>query len=226
MAHMHVCLFDIDGTLLRSGGAGKAAIEAALTAEFGVEVHTHVEYSGRTDRAIGRDLFRHHGIADTRENWRRLVAGYLARLPASLNTHQGEVMPGIAALLEHLVAREATAVGLLTGNIREGARVKLGHFGLYEHFAFGGFGDEHFDRDDVAQEALAAAEQHVGRALLRERIWVIGDTPLDVRCARAIGARVAAVATGWHSLAELQASRPDLLLEDFSDPAPLLECLR
>src|SRR5437764_10623667 len=99
---MHVCLFDIDGTLIKSGGAGKAAIESALTEEFGVRLRGDVPYSGRTDRAIGRDLFLLHGIEATPENWQRLVAGYLARLPGCLGRHPGRVMHGITTLLQRL----------------------------------------------------------------------------------------------------------------------------
>ena len=92
------------------------------------------------------------------------------------------MLPGIAALLEGLRGREDVRIGLLTGNIRAGAKAKLGHFGLYEYFAFGGFGDDHFDRDDVAREALAAVHLHCNGAAHADRIWVIGDTPLDVQC--------------------------------------------
>jgi phosphoglycolate phosphatase-like HAD superfamily hydrolase len=222
---MHILLWDIDGTLLSSGGAGKAAIEGALCQEFGVSIRGQVPYSGRTDRAICRDLLELHELEDSTENWRRLVAGYLKRLPSALASHRGAVLPGVAALLEQLRARGRAALGLLTGNLREGARLKLGHYGLFEHFAFGGFGDHHLDRDEVAREALEAARAHLNGSVHLERTWVIGDTPLDVRCARAIGARVAAVATGWHSLAELEAARPDLLLPDLSDPRPLLDRL-
>src|SRR5207302_7838486 len=130
---------------------------------------------------------------------------------------KGRVLPGIADLLAHLRQRDQVAVGLLTGNVRAGAQVKLGHFGLFEHFSFGGFGDHHFDRDDVAREALAAVRAHVHPEVTPDRIWVIGDTPLDVRCARAIGANVLAVATGTHTLAELAAAAPDLVLKDLSD---------
>lgn len=223
---MIVCLFDIDGTLLNSGGAGKAAIEGALADEFQVRVRGRVEYSGRTDRAIGQDLFRLHGIDETAANWQRLLSAYLARLPVTLAQHQGRVMPGIAALLDHLAELEHVAVGLLTGNVRAGAALKLGHFRLSEYFTFGGFGDEHFDRDDVARDALKAAEQHLASPIERDWLWVIGDTPLDVRCARAIGARVAAVATGWHPREELEKAQPDLVLTDLSDPEPLLRLLR
>jgi phosphoglycolate phosphatase-like HAD superfamily hydrolase len=222
---MIVCLFDIDGTLLASGGAGKAALESAFTEEFGVSLREQIPYSGRTDRAIARDLLQIHDLDDTPTNREKLVAGYLARLPKSLNSHQGRVLPGILALLKELSARDDIAVGLLTGNIRAGARVKLGHFQLFEHFAFGGFGDHHYDRDDVAREALAETRAHLGKAVSPERIWVIGDTPLDVQCARAIGAKVLAVATGLHTSEQLRASSPDLTLADLSDPSSFLEQL-
>jgi phosphoglycolate phosphatase len=219
---MHVCLFDIDGTLLNSGGAGKAAIEAALVEDFEVTLRFQVPYSGRTDRAIARDLLQLHGIETTMENWQRLARGYLTRLPSSLRENRGTVCRGVPALLDILAGHERMAIGLLTGNIRDGARLKLGHFDLYHHFAFGGFGDLHFERDDVAREALAAVRVHVHREHRADRIWVIGDTPLDVQCARAIGARAVAVATGWHTMEQLHASAPDLILPDLDDPAPLL----
>src|SRR5436190_13046223 len=123
---MQICLFDIDGTLLNSGGAGKAAIETALVEDFRVTIHTQVPYSGRTDRAIGRDLLQLHGIEATDLNWQRLVDGYLARLPAALTRNNGTVLPGIANLLETLSNRGDVLIGLLTGNIRRGAKAKLG----------------------------------------------------------------------------------------------------
>jgi phosphoglycolate phosphatase-like HAD superfamily hydrolase len=223
---MHVCLFDIDGTLILSGGAGKAAMERALLSEFGVaRLRGGVPFSGRTDRVIARDLLRLHGVADAPDNWPRLRDAYLRHLPGCLASHQGRVLPGIDVLLEHLSGRGDVAVGLLTGNIRDGARLKLGHYNLFHHFAFGGFGDHHLERDDVAREALAVARQHCNGTAELEEIWVIGDTPLDVSCARAIGAQVVAVATGWHSLAELTAAGPDLLVKDLSDAAPFLALL-
>jgi phosphoglycolate phosphatase-like HAD superfamily hydrolase len=154
-----------------------------------------------------------------------LIAAYLRNLPESLATRGGRVLPGIAALLETLSKRTDVAVGLLTGNVRAGAKVKLGHFGLFEYFAFGGFGDHHLDRDEVAREALAEVEQRFNGKHSSERIWVIGDTPLDIRCARAIGARAVAVATGWHSEEELTQHEPDLLLATLEDPGKLLDKL-
>jgi phosphoglycolate phosphatase-like HAD superfamily hydrolase len=220
---MHICLFDIDGTLLSSGGAGKAAMEAALEAEFAViRSSGGVPFSGRTDRAITQDLFHFHGIEWSAANWERFLAAYLDHLPGCLANHQGRVLPGIAELLEDIHGRDRFALGLLTGNVRDGARLKLGHYGLFDYFAFGGFGDHHMDRNDVAQEALAVIHSQFNGSSDIRSIWVIGDTPLDIRCARAIGAQAIAVATGTHSLDELAAERPDLLVPDFSDAAPLL----
>lgn len=223
---MHICLFDIDGTLISSGGAGKKALEAAVVETFGI---THaletLSLSGRTDLAILHDVLRLHGIEETQENWQRLSASYLKNLPAALASGSGRILPGIAELLDHLKDREDVGVGLLTGNIRAGARVKLGHFGLFEYFAFGGYGDRHLDRDDVAREAFEEVRNRWNGTVRSDRIWVIGDTPLDVRCARAIGAQVVAVATGWHPREELAGHQPDLLFDDLSDAGPFLERL-
>ena len=225
---MHVCLFDIDGTLITSGGAGKAALEAALLSEFGVNHGMDkVELSGRTDRAIISDLFRFHNVDETPAARERLVSAYLAHLPSCLARLQGRVLPGIAEFLDHLADRDEIAVGLLTGNVRAGARLKLGHYGLMHHFPFGGFGDHYHDRDEVAQEALREIQSRFDGTVSPDRIWVIGDTPLDVQCARSIGARVAAVATGWHSLEELTACSPDVVLPDLSNPERgSMSCLR
>ena len=223
---MHVVLFDIDGTLVKSGGAGKAAMEAALASAFALPADTvDVPFSGRTDRSIGGDLFRHYGIEPTLANWDRFLHDYLAHLPGCLARHTGHVLPGIAALIAGLSARADVLLGLLTGNIREGARLKLTHFGLFHFFQCGGFGDGHLERDDVARAALADVRRH-HPAVDPARVLVVGDTPLDVQCARAIGARVAAVATGWHSLDELAATGPDLALPDLADPTPLLAMIQ
>lgn len=220
---MHICLFDIDGTILLSAGAGKASLEIALADEFGItRIVDKLQLSGRTDRAIIADLFRLHLVKDTVDNRRRLCDAYLHHLPRCLATHPARVLPGIADLLAHLDGREDAMVGLLTGNLRAGAQAKLRHFGLDHYFAFGAYGDHHLDRDDVAREALAEARGRLNGSVRPDRLWVIGDTPLDIRCARAIGARAVAVATGWNSPEELAEHRPDLLLSDLADPQSLL----
>jgi phosphoglycolate phosphatase-like HAD superfamily hydrolase len=219
---MYVCLFDIDGTLLASGGAGKSALEEALAEEFGIRSVMHkINLSGRTDRAIVHDLLSLSGLEDNSENRARMLTAYLKHLPGCLARGNGTVLPGVQVLLEMLCSRSDMVVGLLTGNVRAGARLKLGHFGLAEYFAFGGYGDEHHCRDDVAREALRAVKTHLKGDVDPRRICVIGDTPYDVRCARAIGAKVVAVLTGYHDRAEMIACKPDVLLDDLRDPAPL-----
>jgi len=220
---MHVILFDIDGTLIRSGGAGKAAMEEALRTEFGVrDIVDRVPYTGRTDPSISRDLLSVHGLEPSEGNIARLRDAYLGHLPECLRKNEGIVLPGIKALLDRLRTVNSVTVGLLTGNIREGARRKLSHYDLWDYFAFGSFADGIHDRDDVARSALGEIARHMGHEVSPERIWVIGDTPLDVQCARAIGARAVAVATGWHSVDELRASQADWVLPDLDQPDDLL----
>lgn len=215
---MHVCLFDIDGTLIHTGGAGKAALFEALRSAFDIaRPHEKVEIHGRTDRGITRDLFLHHGIDDCPEHWHRFRDAYLRHLPEMMAQREGAVLPGIVPLLDRLRSRDDVLVGLLTGNTRRGASLKLRHFGLDQYFDLGGFGDDHVDRIDVAREALAVVTSRMNGAVDVNRMWVIGDTPGDVRCGRAIGAKVIAVATGDSTHEELAATNPDHLAKDFSD---------
>lgn len=224
---MHICLFDIDGTLISSGGAGKAALEAALASEFGVEgLDDTYSLSGRTDRSIVTDLVAMYKLDPVSSTAQRLSDAYLRHLPEYLRTKTSRILPGITTLLDHLRQRDDVALGLLTGNIRKGAHIKLTHFGLWDYFPFGGFGDDHLDRDDVAREALCKAHECLNGKSIHGQVWVIGDTPLDIRCARAIGAQVVAVATGWHTTTELAVYAPDILLEDLADASPLLNRLQ
>jgi phosphoglycolate phosphatase-like HAD superfamily hydrolase len=125
-------------------------------------------------------------------------------------------------MLSHLHPHPRVVLGLLTGNVRSGARHKLGHFGLWDYFRCGGFGDEHYERDDVARMAMSEVRAHLGREIDAGDVWVIGDTPLDVQCARAVGAKVVAVATGWHPIEELAEHNPDYLFADLSEAEELL----
>jgi len=222
---MHIFLFDIDGTLINTGGAGGAALLEAFGELFGVEATGGVQFSGRTDRAIGKDLFELHGVENSEANWARLRQEYLTRLANFLPQRRGSVLPGIEPLLKKLSQLERVALGLLTGNLRDGARLKLEHFRLFHHFAFGGYGDDHCDRNQVAESALAAAQDHVRDNVVVDQLWVIGDTPLDIRCARWIQARVLAVATGTHPREELAEYEPDVLLDDLSDSDHVLSLI-
>lgn len=223
---MVVVLFDIDGTLISTGGAGLESLRTALREEFQVGEPRDVPVSGRTDRGIARQLFQTHGIADTEPHWERFREAYLLALAEWLPRKAGRVLPGVIELIEALSRRESTLMGLLTGNIRAGAQLKLGHYGLAQHFDFGGFGDRHAHRNGVAEEALAESRtraQATGQA--PRSVWVIGDTPLDIECARAIGARCVAVGTGSFSAAELAAHEPDLAIPDLSGWQRVLEML-
>jgi phosphoglycolate phosphatase len=219
---MYVLLFDIDGTLLRSGGAGQAAMEAAVAREFGHDrPATGLTTAGRTDFAITSELFAHYGLAVDEPTWRRFQEAYLELLPSHLAGKSGLVLPGVLHLLELLAAREDVAVGLLTGNFERGAQMKLAHFALEHHFTFGSYGDHHTSRDDVARQALRHIQREHPHVPV-ERVWVIGDTPADIQCARAIGAKVLAVATGMFPAVELAAHGPDLLRDSLANPADWL----
>lgn len=222
---MRALLFDIDGTLISSGGAGGAALREAFREAFDVAEPADVPFAGRTDRGIGSNLFGEHQIEDSETNWEKLRAGYLERLPFHLTQREGRVLEGVAALLERLSELSDVAIGLLTGNTAHGACLKLSHYGLYQHFSFGGFGDKHRHRDDVARVALQEAELQVNGNARPESVWVIGDTTLDVACARAIDANVLAVATGVHTAAELSDAKPDVLLPNLADTEKVLELL-
>lgn len=209
-----VLLFDIDGTLVRTGGAGKAAVEAALVNRFGVtELRDGIPFSGRTDPAILSELLALHDIEANSSNLAAFTEAYLNQLPDQLKRMNGQPCPGVRELLLKL---SHLPLGLLTGNTQRGAEHKLRHFGLWHHFRFGAFGDLHTDRDDVARSAFDCLREH-HRDVRCENIWVIGDTPLDVKCAKVIGAKSVAVATGWDSLETLQQTGADLVLESLAD---------
>jgi phosphoglycolate phosphatase-like HAD superfamily hydrolase len=223
---MHICFLDIDGTLVLTGGAGQTAFARTLAEEFGIDqIDRTVAFAGRSDRAIAMDLFRSHGVAPTVENWLRFCTGYLPRLEETLATHQGSVLPGVVTFLSTLAARGDVAMGLLTGNVREGARRKLGHYGLWHHFPFGGFGDEHTERCDIAAAALEAARQHLNGESHGGQVIVIGDTVHDIQCGRSIGALCVAVPTGNTAVEALRAGEPDLLVDTLEDFAPILALL-
>jgi len=218
---MHVLLFDIDGTLINSGGAGGVALRRMLQSEFGVADPPQFPLHGCTDRGIAYDYFTQCDIENTPENWIRFRDGYLKNLTVALPEIVGHVLPGVTTLLEQLAQRSDVVLGLLTGNVEAGAKAKLTHYKLFHHFHFGGFGDEHPDRDDVARMAHRAAVSHLGHSPQVEKIWVIGDTPADIRCGRAIQAQCVAVATGMHTEEQLGAAGPDLLLPNLSEATKL-----
>ncbi len=208
---IRVILFDIDGTLITTGGAGVRAFGHAFASEFNLPRATEsLSFAGRTDTGLVREVFTANGIKPTPKNLRRFFAAYTQQLEQMLAACTGRICPGVETLLDGLKRLQpAPLLGLLTGNIRPGAELKLRHYGLWEHFAFGAYGDEHAERNKVALSARRHSRRLLGRGLKSEQILVIGDTPRDIECARAIGAKVLAVATGEHSMEDLQAHQPD-----------------
>jgi phosphoglycolate phosphatase-like HAD superfamily hydrolase len=213
---VRLALFDIDGTLIRTGGAGVRAFARTLECQFGIPNGTgHVRFGGRTDPSLVREIFEHHGIPTTPENLQRFLDTYVFILDALLAPGEGAACPGVHDLLRALRGlAQPPAIGLLTGNIRLGAEIKLRRYGLWEEFVVGGFGDDDEDRDVIAAVARDRGSVLLGSPLRGNEILVVGDTPRDIQCGRAIGARILAVATGGASFDELRAHQPDWLLED------------
>ncbi|MCY4639103.1 MAG: HAD family hydrolase [Chloroflexi bacterium] len=221
---MRLLLFDIDGTLIESGGAGRAALAGAAAAELGLTGLAGVAFAGRSDRAIIQDVLALADVEPTPAAVDRLAAAYLARLPGTLSSHRGRILGGVVELLDALRESPA-ALGLATGNLRRGAELKLRHYGLWERFPAGGFGDHSPERPAIVTEAIRALAAARGVEPSPARAVVIGDTPHDVTAGRAAGARVLAVATGRHAEEDLRESGADLVLPDLTDPAAVLDFL-
>ena len=216
-------LWDIDGTLVTSGGAGARALRTALHHVFAIDGPLDdIDFAGRTDRWILRTILQKFALPASEENLRRLLDAYLTTLPSELANPHARVLPGIPALLAATAGQPGFAQGLLTGNVRRGAQTKLAHHGLWDHFPFGAFGDDGELRPDLGPHALRRARDHTGTDFPAHRVWIIGDTAHDIACARTLSARVLAVATGGHPLAALAAHRPDALLADLTDTAAVL----
>jgi phosphoglycolate phosphatase-like HAD superfamily hydrolase len=213
---VRLVLFDIDGTLVHTGGAGVKAFATVFATEFGAHGGTErMKFAGRTDVNLVREFFGLHGIPATSTNFERFFDRYVHWLDHILAHSKADECPGVRAFITDLqTLPEPPLLGLLTGNIRLGAEIKLRHFGLWDYFETGGFADDHEDRNHIAGVAKQRGSRVLGRELSGDEIVVIGDTPLDIRCGRAIGARVLAVATGGARYAELEAHRPDWVVED------------
>lgn len=211
-------LFDIDGTLLTSGGAGERALRLGFRDRFGIDDDlSSVEIAGRTDSGIVREMLAAHRLPATPENIAAFLDGYLHHLAEEIPRTPGRLLPGILPLLDALQPRADIVLALLTGNLARGAEIKLRHYGVWHYFEFGAFADDHHDRNQLGPFAQARARAQRGIEFPPERIFVLGDTPHDIACARAIGAKVIAIATGKFSQADLAAHAPDFLFEDLGD---------
>jgi phosphoglycolate phosphatase-like HAD superfamily hydrolase len=216
---IRVVLFDIDGTLIQSGGAGERAFARVCETEFGVlNGAARLHFAGRTDPSIVREFFQQHRIEPTSENFRRFFHHYLFHLDQLLGQLEGSVLPGVHELIRELNALpQPPLAGLLTGNIRPGAQLKLSRYQLWTSFRMGAFGDDHEDRNHIAAIARERAGRLLGETPAGEQILVIGDTPRDIECARAIGACSLAVATGRYTLDQLQGEAPTWAVTTLAD---------
>ena len=226
MEMVRLVLFDIDGTLVHTGGAGVKAFARVFATEFqATEGFSSLKFAGRTDVSLVREFFQLHGIPPSPGNFERFFERYVFWLDHILSSTSNRMCPGIHPFIEQLrQLPKPPALGLLTGNIRLGAEIKLRHFGLWDHFEIGGFADDAEDRDHIAKVAKKRGTGLLGRRLAGKDVLVIGDTPLDIRCGRAIGAKVLAVATGGANLEALQEHKPDWAVADLTQITPQAVC--
>lgn len=227
---MKLVLFDIDGTLLSSQGAGKRAMQTALSTTFGSSGDPTYRYDGKTDRQIVRDLMRGHGHADEYidEKMDALLTLYLEGLSGEVESGERvpRTLPGIPQLLDELEAKKNVTLGLLTGNVEAGAKVKLAAAGVdVSRFRVNAFGSDHEHRPELPGVAQRRATDFLGRELAGDSIYVIGDTPADIRCGDKIGARAIGVATGHYSVEDLSQHEPYAVFENLADTSAVVSVI-
>ncbi len=216
-------LWDIDGTIIATQGAGEAAMDLAMLEVFGINGRLNdIDYSGRTDPLLGRMICQHYGISETPEKVSAFVDSYVRNLASILAEKPATLLPGME-VLKTLGNRPDCLQGLLTGNVRAGGKCKLSSVSAWQHFAFGSFADNCFDRNELAPKALKLASQQFGVVFAPDQVFVIGDTPRDIECGQVIAAQTIGVATGKYSVEELEDAGADHVFEDLSDTVAFLE---
>lgn len=227
---MRIVLFDIDGTLLKSGGVGRVAMERALSSVFGSTGRAEYHYDGKTDRQIVRDLMKHEGFSDDEidQQMDALLGQYVSGLTEELasGTRNVLLLPGVVELLDALERQDNVVIGLLTGNIQQGARAKLTAAGIDpSRFKVNAFGSDHEHRPKLPAVAQQRARELLGIHVEGNRLVVIGDTPADIQCGEEIGARAIGVATGRYSVADLARYNPYAVFESLADTNALLRSI-
>lgn len=216
-------LFDIDGTLVETGGAGVQSLKDVLQNQFAITDDLHgIEIAGMTDTGIVHQILRKQEIPVTPETTAAFLDLYVEFLARELTQRRGRILPGVQELLPRLQTRPQNVLGLLTGNVERGAKLKLAHYGLWDFFEFGAFADDHHERNALGPFAQKRARARHAIDFAAAEIDVIGDTPHDIACGKAIGARTIAVTTGNFSRAQLAEHEPDRIVEDFSDVEAVL----
>jgi phosphoglycolate phosphatase len=227
---MKLVLFDIDGTLLSSEGMGRASMQRALDEVFGSPGDPAYRYDGKTDRQIVREVMRLEGHSDEHIDSRmeKLMELYLEGLRAGAKSGKFNVKPlaGVPEILDALEARDDVVLGLLTGNIAPGARIKLGAAGIDpERFRVNAFGSDHENRPELPGIAQRRANEVLGLSIAGDRLVVIGDTPADIECGRSLGARSIGVASGHYTVEQLKAHNPYAALPSLVDTQRALEAI-
>jgi phosphoglycolate phosphatase-like HAD superfamily hydrolase len=223
-------LFDIDGTILWTDGAGRRAIHVALTEVFGSIGPSDYWFDGKTDRQIVRDLMRMDGHADDHIDGRmeRLLERYVERLEAELADpgYSARLLDGVPELLDALEARDDIVLGLLTGNVEAGARAKLRSVGIDpDRFRIGAFGSDHEHRPALPAIAQQRMRETLGVDIAGDDVIVIGDTPADIECARSVKARAIGVATGRYPVEELARHGAVAVFPDLSDTSAVVRAI-
>lgn len=227
---MKLVLFDIDGTILWTSGAGRRAMEGAMHAAFGAHGPASYRYDGKTDIQIVRESMREAGVPDAMidAQLEAIMADYLTRLVAELE-HPGARLvryDGVMELLDAIEAREDRILGLLTGNLVEGAAHKLRAVGIApERFQLGAYGSDHEHRHELPGIAVQRAKESLGLHVEGHQVIIIGDTPNDIHCGRPIGARAIAVATGHYSVEDLRQHDPAFVFADLSDTTAVMRAI-
>ncbi len=220
-------LFDIDGTLLDSGGAGIKALEQAMFELAGIRNgFAGIECAGKTDRSIIKEALLKRGQSADEDALGGFIARYVSYLKDTVFNDRGHVKQGVNELLAALSLEPDISVGLLTGNVEPGARIKLERFSLHHHFTVGAFGCDEEDRNKLLPIAVARHKDKHGLHVEYPDCLVIGDTPRDVLCAQVYGARSLAVATGPYSMEQLAPAAADLTLVDLTDTEEIMRWIK
>ncbi|HEY3112509.1 MAG TPA: HAD family hydrolase [Gemmatimonadaceae bacterium] len=227
---MRLVLFDIDGTLLNSGGLGRASMQRALGMVFGSPGNPAYRYDGKTDKQIVRDVMRLEGHSDEHIDSRmeKLIELYLEGLRTGAKSGKFNVRPleGVVELLDALEAREDVVLGLLTGNVQPGARTKLSAAGINpDRFRVNAFGSDHEHRPELPAIAQRRASETLGLDIAGDRLIVIGDTPADIECGRELGAKAIGVASGHYTVEQLQAHNPYAVFPSLKNTRQVLETI-
>ena len=221
---MKIILYDIDGTLLSMSGIGFEALRRAWLEVHGVDIEkSGIIPDGRTDSGMFTEIADFFSIKE--RDFTTVTEKYVSILSESLRADEGKakLLPGADRILKVLAGAEGIVQGLLTGNIYEGARVKLEHFGLFDYFMFGAFGDTHDDRNSLAMFALMRLRHLYGKGVSGKDLIIVGDTPWDVRCGKSIGAVTVGVTTGKYGRDDLEPEEPDVILDDLADCAGFVD---